>query len=118
MLLFLLRDNSRESPYLTPSAAPSTGAYAPELLVAGLFLSGWCVLRLAGSHGGSFAVDSALAVPCLALGLWAILRSARAPRVSAGCGRPRARVLRGVNRARRRRQRVERATSRYQTRSA
>ena len=117
MLLFLLRDNSREPLYPIPAAAPSKGAYAPELLVAGLFLSGWCVLRLAGSHGGSFVVDGALAVPCLALGLWAILRSAQALRVSAGSVRPRVRVLPVVNRAHCRRERVERASSATRTQS-
>jgi hypothetical protein len=117
MLLFVLRDNFREAPY-TPSAAPSAGACAPELLIAGLFLSGWCVLRLAGSHAGSFAVDSALAVPCLAFGLWAILRSARALSVSIGRGRPRECVQRAVNRSHRRRQRVERANRGYRARSS
>ena len=75
MLSFLLRDNFREPAYAPPPASSPPDPYAAELLASGLFLSVWCVLRLCAEHGEHFAVDSALAVPCLALGLWVALRS-------------------------------------------
>jgi len=77
MLLFLLRDNFREPPSIPQLASPTEGAYARELAGSGLLLSAWCALRLLAVHGGTFAVDVVLAVPCLAFGLWVAWRSAR-----------------------------------------
>ena len=75
MLLFLLRDNFREPHYAPPSSARAPVPYAVELFVSGLFLSSWCLLRLIAEHGDQLAVDRALALLCLALGVWAMLRS-------------------------------------------
>jgi hypothetical protein len=73
MLLFLLRDNFREPHYAPP--APSQSPYATELFASGLFLSSWCLLRLFAQHGDRLAADRALAVLCLAVGIWAMIRS-------------------------------------------
>jgi hypothetical protein len=77
MLLFLLRDNFREPPYVPHRATPTTGWYAAELLAAGLFVSVWCALRLLVGRGEGSAVDAVLAVPSLVLGLWVVFRSVR-----------------------------------------
>jgi hypothetical protein len=113
MLLFLLRDNLPERSYVPQPVAPAKGGYALELLASGLSLSAWCVLRLASAHGESFAVDSALALPCLALGLWVILRSVRRLGANARRGRPGKKSPHIDRRAQRRRQRVQRAKGRF-----
>ena len=112
MLLFLLRD-FREPSYVPLPTTPTKGGYAAELLTSGLFLSAWCVLRLFAAHGESFAVDRALALPCLALGLWVVLRSLRSLGVGRGRSRSRnKRRLHVAKRAQRRRLRVGRVKGR------
>jgi hypothetical protein len=75
MLLFLLRDNFREPPYAPPAPAQLPVPYAAELFASGLFLSSWCLLRLFGQRGDRLAFDRGVAVLCLAVGVWAMLRS-------------------------------------------
>jgi hypothetical protein len=117
MLLFLLRDNLPEPGYAPRPTAPTKGAYAVELLASGLFLSVWCVLRLLSAHGDSFVVDCALALPCLVLGLWVVLRSVRSLSPSTGRGRSRTKGLRAARRAHRRRQRLQRVGGHSRTRN-
>jgi hypothetical protein len=75
MLLFLLRDSFREPHYAPSGPAQPPAPYAAELFASGLFLSSWCLLRLFAQHGDRLAADRALAVLCLAVGVWAMLRS-------------------------------------------
>jgi hypothetical protein len=111
MLLFLLREFREPSD--VPRSTLTTGGYAAELFTSGLFLSTWSVLRLFSAHGENFAVDRALALPCLALGLWVALRSLRSLVLDAGHGRSRKKKgLHIAKRAQRRRQRVERVKGR------
>jgi len=117
MLLFLLRDNLPEPGYAPRPTAPTKGAYAAELLTSGLFLSVWCVLRLLSARGDSFVVDSALALACLALGLWVALCSVRSLSPSTGRGRSRTKDLRAAWRAHRHRQRLQRVCGHSRTRS-
>jgi hypothetical protein len=77
MLLFLLRDNFWEPPYVPRRVAPISGLYTVELLAAGLFVSAWCALRLLAGRGEGFAVDAALAMLCLVFGLRVVFRSVR-----------------------------------------
>ena len=108
MLLFMLRGNRPEPPDAFRPTAAAKGGYAVELLAAGLFLSAWCALRLLSPHGERFYVDSALALACLALGLWVVLRSLRSLELSVGRGHPRQRSARVAKRAQRRRHRLRR----------
>ena len=112
MLLFLLRDNLRELPYSPHRAGPAKVEYTAELLASGAFLSAWCVLRLLSAHGESFAVDRALALPCLAFGLWVVVSAVQRLSLNALRGRPRKKSLHMAKRAQRRRQRVQRAKRR------
>jgi hypothetical protein len=104
MLLFLLRDHFQEPRHVPQLASPLKGAYANELLASGLVLSAWCALRLLAERGEHFAIDFALALPCLAFGLWAVWHSAGALRSARG--NPLAKALRAAKRARRRSRRL------------
>jgi hypothetical protein len=80
MLLFLLSDNFRERPE-RPAAqvlgVTEIRAGVQASLLAGLFLTGWCLLRLAAPSQGR-SLDLVLAVFSLTLGVGTVLRAARA----------------------------------------
>ncbi len=79
MLLFLLSDNFRERPERPVGVLGviEVRADVQASLLAGLFLTGWCLLRLALASQGR-SLDLVLATLCLMLGVGAVLRSARA----------------------------------------
>jgi len=66
-------------------------------------------------HGERFAVDVALALPCLAFGLWVVLQSARILRRARG--KPLAKALRAAKRAQRRNRRLTRENARSDRRA-